>query len=114
MKEVHDPRAYGVAEVDEEGKILGIEEKPDVPKSNYAVVGVYMFDNRVYDIISKLKPSDRGELEITDVNNAYIEDGTMYADYFTGWWGDGGESFVSYMEACILVARREGFLGSSQ
>ena len=114
LKEVHDPRSYGVAEVDTEGKVIGIEEKPEEPKSNMAVVGVYMYDGNVFDIIKNQKPSGRGELEITDVNNAYIKDGTMYADEFLGWWGDGGESFASYMEACLLVARKAGFRGSSQ
>lgn len=114
LKEVKNPSSYGVAEINDEGKVIGIEEKPDDPKSNHAVVGVYMYDGTVFDVIKTLKPSDRGELEITDVNNHYIERGEMFADHLEGWWGDGGESFASYMEACLLAARKEGFLGSSQ
>ena len=94
--------------------VVGIEEKPSEPKSNFAVVGVYMYDGSVFDVINTLKPSDRGELEVTDLNNHFIGRGEMFADYLEGWWGDGGESFVSYMEACLLAAKKQGFLGSSQ
>lgn len=114
LKEVQNPSSYGVAEINDAGKVIGIEEKPTEPKSNWAVVGVYMYDSTVFDVISTLKPSERGELEVTDLNNHYIKRGEMFADYLEGWWGDGGESFVSYMEACMLVARKHGFLGSSQ
>jgi glucose-1-phosphate thymidylyltransferase len=114
LKEVHNPRSYGVAEIGEDGRVVGIEEKPDEPKSNFAVVGLYMYDPTVFDVVKSLKPSARGELEITDVNNYFVDRGEMFADYLEGWWGDGGESFVSYMEACLLAAKKHGFLGSSQ
>jgi len=89
LKEVQDAKRFGVAEV-EDGKIIGIEEKPPVPKSNLAVTGIYMYDPHVYEIIKTLKPSDRGELEITDVNNQYIKEGTMEYEVLRGWWTDAG------------------------
>jgi glucose-1-phosphate thymidylyltransferase len=89
IKEVHDPERYGVAEIN--GKhILSIEEKPKFPKSFYAVTGIYMYDASVFDIIQSMKPSERGELEITDVNNAYIERGQLTYDILDGWWTDAG------------------------
>lgn len=107
VKAMENPRSYGVAEVSK-GKILGIEEKPQEPKSNFAVVGLYMYDGAVFDIIKNLEPSARGELEITDVNNAYIEQGTMYYEELEGWWGDCGESFESWLRATLLAAQKEG------
>jgi len=104
LKEVPDPRPYGVAEV-KDGKVLGIEEKPKQPKSNLAVIGVYMYDSRVFEIVHGLKPSDRGELEITDVNNKYIERGEMTYSVLEGWWGDAGESFESLLEVSNLVKK---------
>ncbi|CAM3556231.1 sugar phosphate nucleotidyltransferase [Marinicrinis lubricantis] len=89
LKEVHDPERYGVAEL-ADGRIRSIEEKPDVPKSSYAVTGIYMYDATVFDIVKTLKPSGRGELEITDVNNAYIEQGLLTYDILDGWWTDAG------------------------
>jgi glucose-1-phosphate thymidylyltransferase len=89
IQEVHDPQRYGVPELDGD-RIVSIEEKPHVPKSNYAVTGIYMYDSRVFDIIRNLVPSDRGELEITDVNNAYIETGDLSYDLLQGWWTDAG------------------------
>lgn len=89
LQQVHDPQRYGVAEMDGE-RIISIEEKPKAPKSDFAVTGIYMFDNNVFDIVKTLKPSDRGELEITDVNNAYIERGELTFDILTGWWTDAG------------------------
>ncbi|TCM97792.1 glucose-1-phosphate thymidylyltransferase [Paenibacillus sp. BK033] len=89
IREVQAPERYGVAELLED-KILSIEEKPRYPKSNYAVTGIYMFDNTVFDIVKKLKPSGRGELEITDVNNAYIERNELTFDILKGWWTDAG------------------------
>jgi len=89
LKEVDDPQRFGVAEI-EGDKIVGIEEKPAVPKTNYAVTGIYMYDSRVFDIIKTLKPSKRGELEITDVNNAYIKEGLMSFSILEGWWTDAG------------------------
>ncbi|MGZ0043231.1 sugar phosphate nucleotidyltransferase [Paenibacillus ottowii] len=89
LQKVHDPQRFGVAEIQNQ-RILSIEEKPQVPKSNYAVTGIYMFDHRVFDIVKTLKPSTRGELEITDVNNAYIANGTLTYDILQGWWTDAG------------------------
>lgn len=89
IKEVHDPSRFGVPEIQGE-RIVSIEEKPTEPKSNYAVTGIYMFDKRVFSTIKKLKPSARGELEITDVNNAYIERGELTFDVLQGWWTDAG------------------------
>lgn len=102
LKEVEDPRPYGVAEV-RDGKVLNIEEKPKIPKSNLAVIGIYMFDSAVFEIVKTLKPSARGELEITDVNNAYIERGEMTYAILDGWWGDAGESFESLLDVSNLV-----------
>ncbi|WP_145149279.1 sugar phosphate nucleotidyltransferase [Paenibacillus xylanexedens] len=89
IQEVSDPHRFGVPEIDGQ-RIVSIEEKPQIPKSNYAVTGIYMFDNEVFNIIRTLKPSDRGELEITDVNNAYIESGNLTYDILQGWWTDAG------------------------
>ncbi|SDX31322.1 sugar phosphate nucleotidyltransferase [Paenibacillus sp. PDC88] len=89
LQQVQDPERYGVAELDG-NTITSIEEKPKSPKSPYAVTGVYMYDADVFDIISTLKPSGRGELEITDVNNAYIEKGMLTYDILSGWWTDAG------------------------
>ncbi len=102
LKEVKDPQAYGVAEV-ENGKILNIEEKPANPKSNLAVVGCYMYDKEVFNLIEGLKPSARNELEITDVNNLYVENKRLNYFMLEGFWGDGGESFESLYEASTLV-----------
>ncbi len=89
IKEVPDPHRYGVAELDGD-RIVGIEEKPANPKSNYCVTGIYMYDGGVFDVIRTLKPSGRGELEITDVNNHYIRQGTMGFSMLSGWWTDAG------------------------
>ena len=102
LKEVPDAERFGVAEI-AEGKIAGIEEKPARPKSNYAVTGVYMFDATVFDKIKTLVPSNRGELEITDVNNAYIREGSMSFSFLSGWWTDAG-TFDSLLRAANLVA----------
>lgn len=105
LKEVHDPQRFGVAEVDKSGKVLSIIEKPKEPKSNLAVIGVYMYDAHVYEIISTLKPSARGELEITDVNNAYLREGTLTSSTINGWWTDAG-TFPSLYRASRLVAEQ--------
>ncbi len=105
LKEVEDPERFGVAELKGD-KIVGIEEKPKKPKSKYAVTGIYMYDNRVFEIIRSLKPSGRGELEITDVNNAYIKDGELTYSVLDGWWTDAG-TFESLLRANNLVAKRE-------
>jgi len=89
LQKVHDPQRFGVAEIQNQ-RILSIEEKPQVPKSDYAVTGIYMFDHNVFNIVKTLKPSTRGELEITDVNNAYIANGTLTYDILQGWWTDAG------------------------
>jgi glucose-1-phosphate thymidylyltransferase len=102
LKEVSDPERFGVAEI-KDGKVINIEEKPKNPKSNYAVIGLYMYDNDVFDIVKTLKPSDRGELEITDVNNEYIRRGTMTYSIIDGWWTDAG-TFESLYRASKLVA----------
>lgn len=89
LQKVEDPERFGVAELNGD-KIVGIEEKPDKPKSDYAVTGIYMFDADVFDLIKTLKPSVRGELEITDVNNHYISKGEMRFSVLDGWWTDAG------------------------
>jgi glucose-1-phosphate thymidylyltransferase len=89
IHEVQDPRRFGVPELSG-GKIISIEEKPKLPKSSYAVTGIYMYDSRVFDMVRQLNPSARGELEITDVNNAYIEAGELTFDILGGWWTDAG------------------------
>lgn len=89
VKQVKDPERYGVAEFDGD-KIIGIEEKPQKPKTDYCVTGIYMYDHSVFDIIKDLKPSQRGELEITDVNNEYIRRGMLTYDILQGWWTDAG------------------------
>ncbi len=103
LKEVPDLWRFGVPELDGD-RVVQIEEKPKVPKSTYAIIGIYLFDNTVFDIIKTLKPSDRGELEITDVNNAYIERGEMTWDILDGWWTDAG-TFGSLLKAGQMVAQ---------
>jgi glucose-1-phosphate thymidylyltransferase len=102
LKEVTDAERFGVAEV-AGSRIVGIEEKPSHPKSNYAVTGIYMYDATVFDKIKTLVPSRRGELEITDVNNAYIREGSMTFSFLEGWWTDAG-TFDSLRRATNLVA----------
>jgi glucose-1-phosphate thymidylyltransferase len=101
LKEVEDPERFGVAELKGK-KVVGIEEKPKKPKSNLAVTGIYMFDNDVFSIVKTLEPSGRGELEITDVNNAYVKKGTLTCDILDGWWTDAG-TFDSLYRANVLV-----------
>ena len=103
---VDDPERYGVVEFDRGGQAISIEEKPKQPKSNYAVTGIYMYDGSVFDKIHELKPSHRGELEITDVNNAYVREGTLTFSYLDGWWTDAG-TFDSLLRATNLVATKE-------
>jgi glucose-1-phosphate thymidylyltransferase len=102
LKEVPDAERFGVAELRGD-RIVGIEEKPRQPKSQFAVTGIYMFDASVFDKIKTLVPSGRGELEITDVNNAYIGEGSMSFSYLEGWWTDAG-TFDSLLRAANLVA----------
>ncbi|MCM8804883.1 MAG: sugar phosphate nucleotidyltransferase [Candidatus Omnitrophica bacterium] len=105
LKEVENPGRFGVAEI-KNGKIIRIVEKPKVPPSNLAVTGIYMYDSQVFDIIRTLKPSERGELEITDVNNRYLEMGQLTYGILDGWWTDAG-TFDSLLKANILVAEKE-------
>lgn len=97
LKEVKDPSRFGVAEIKDD-KVISIEEKPKKPKSNFAVTGIYMYDFMVFEIIKTLKPSQRGELEITDVNNRYIEMGNLSYNILKGWWTDAG-TFESLLVA---------------
>jgi glucose-1-phosphate thymidylyltransferase len=103
LKQVSDAERFGVAEMDG-ARIVGIEEKPRMPKSTYAVTGIYMYDETVFDKVKVLVPSGRGELEITDVNNAYIREGTMTYSFVDGWWTDAG-TFESLLRATNLVAQ---------
>jgi glucose-1-phosphate thymidylyltransferase len=103
LKEVPDPRRFGVPDLKGD-QVISIEEKPENPKSKYAVVGIYLYDARVFDMIKDLKPSQRGELEITDVNNRYIEKGMMTWDILEGWWTDAG-TFESLLRANDLVSK---------
>jgi glucose-1-phosphate thymidylyltransferase len=101
LKEVDDPERFGVAEV-KSGKVIGIEEKPKQPKSRFAVTGIYFYDGRVFDIIRTLKPSKRGEFEITDVNNAYLQKGQLTYGFVNGWWSDAG-TFESLARVQTLI-----------
>ncbi len=103
LKKVHDPQRFGVPELDG-NKVLQIEEKPDNPKSDFAVIGIYFYDSTVFEVIKTLVPSGRGELEITDVNNHYIKRGEMTWDELSGWWTDAG-TFESLLHASNLVAK---------
>jgi glucose-1-phosphate thymidylyltransferase len=105
LKEVKDAQRFGVAEVRGSG-VVRIEEKPAKPRSKLAVTGVYMYDNNVFNIIRTLKPSGRNELEITDVNNAYIKKNLMKWERLTGWWTDAG-TFDSLLRAGILISEGE-------
>jgi glucose-1-phosphate thymidylyltransferase len=103
LKEVSDAQRFGVAEV-RGGRVVSIEEKPKRPKSNYAVTGIYMYDARVFDVVRTLKPSARGELEITDVNNWYLGRGELMCEVLEGWWTDAG-AIESLHRAGNLVAQ---------
>src|ERR1019366_4933283 len=103
LKEVTDAQRFGVAEI-VGNRVVGIEEKPKNPKSKYAVVGIYLYDKTVFEKIKRLKPSSRGELEITDVNNFYIEEGKLTYEVLDGWWTDAG-TFESLLRANNLVAQ---------
>jgi len=109
LKEVPDAERFGVAEISA-GRIVGIEEKPARPRSNYAVTGIYLYDGTVFDKIRTLVPSRRGELEITDVNNAYIREGHMTFSFLEGWWTDAG-TFDSLLRANNLVAQSRATQG---
>lgn len=105
LKEVDDPWRFGVAEL-RGNRIVGIEEKPKQPKSRYAVTGIYLYDAEVFEIIKTLKPSGRGELEITDVNNAYLQRGHMTYDIIEGWWTDAGLPETLYRAAALVRQQR--------
>ncbi|MBI5850163.1 MAG: NTP transferase domain-containing protein [Planctomycetes bacterium] len=105
LKKVEDPHRFGVATVDRNGRVTKIVEKPKQPETDLAVIGIYLYDARVFDFIEKLSPSERGELEITDVNNFYVKDGTLTSDVLDGWWTDAG-TFESLYRASTMV--REG------
>src|SRR5579863_10414919 len=102
LKEVPDAQRFGVAEI-QGNRVVGIEEKPRSPKSSFAVIGIYLYDATVFEKIRRLKPSGRGELEITDVNNFYVEEGSLTYEVLDGWWTDAG-TFDSLLRANKLVA----------
>lgn len=104
LKKVASPERFGVAELKGQ-KVIRIVEKPRHPKSPYAVIGVYMYDAEVFNMIRPLKPSKRGELEITDVNNAYLKRGILEYDILKGFWTDAG-TFESLFRANLLIAKR--------
>ena len=108
LKEVHDPERFGVATIRKGGgcDVISIEEKPKDPKSNLCVTGLYVYDNKVFNYIKNLTPSDRGELEITDVNNFYVKDGLMSCHFLKSWWSDAG-TFESLLKASSLVANKK-------
>jgi len=103
LKQVSKPQRFGVAEIAND-KVINIEEKPDKPKSDYAVTGIYFYDSKVFDIIKSLKPSSRGELEVTDINNAYIAKDELRYDIMKGWWSDAG-TFKSLNRVNELITR---------
>jgi len=103
LKQVTNPQRFGVAEISD-GKVISIEEKPKKPRSDYIITGIYFYDDAVFDIIRTLKPSARGELEISDVNNAYITKGQLAYDILDGWWTDAG-TFESFNRANKLVIK---------
>ena len=108
LKEVHDPERFGVAEIKtgDECSVVSIEEKPSNPKSNFCVTGLYVYDNKVFNYIKNLTPSDRGELEITDVNNFYVKDRLMSCHFLSSWWSDAG-TFESLLKASSLVSNKK-------
>jgi glucose-1-phosphate thymidylyltransferase len=103
LKKVSDPQRFGVAEISGT-RVVGIKEKPKKPKSNYAVTGIYFYDADVFDIIRTLKPSARGEYEVTDINNAYLAKKQLAYDILDGWWSDAG-TFESLNKVNELVVK---------
>lgn len=99
-----ESKQYGVVELDNHGKVISIEEKPEHPKSDLAQTGIYMYDTRVYEFIRNLKPSKRNELEVTDLNNMYLKEGTLTCEIMEGWWIDAGTSYDELLRANNLVA----------
>jgi len=104
-KQVPDPERFGVVEFDQSMKAISIEEKPTSPKSNYAVVGLYTYDNQVVNIAKNLKPSDRGEIEITDINRYYLEKGNLQVNVFDSLWEDAG-TFDSLLQVSNMMAQK--------
>ena len=104
-RKVNDPERFGVVEFDQNMKAISIEEKPAQPKSNYAVVGLYTYDNKVVDIAKNLKPSDRGEIEITDINRTYLEKGQLQVNIFDTLWEDAG-TFDSLLHVSNVMAEK--------
>lgn len=102
---IKNPGQYGVVEIDASGQVLSLEEKPKNPKSNLVQTGIYLYDGKVFDLIRKLKPSGRGELEITDLNNLYLKEGKLTCEVMRGWWVDVGTSFDELFRANQLVAK---------
>jgi glucose-1-phosphate thymidylyltransferase len=102
--EVHDPQRFGVATLDTTGKVVNLVEKPKNPESNLAVIGVYVYDKQVWNIIPRLTPSARGEYEITDINKEYMKQGDLYCEKIDGWWTDAG-TIESMFEATILMRK---------
>lgn len=105
VKEVPDPERYGVVEFDKDNRVLSIEEKPKNPKSNFAAVGLYIYDNRVIQYAKSLSPSNRGELEITDLHKKYLETGELSVEAFDGFWEDAG-TFDSLLRANNFMYER--------
>ena len=105
FKDIPDPQRFGIGEI-KDGKLIGIEEKPKQPKSNFACTGLYMYDNQVFDVIKTLKPSQRGEFEITDVNNFYIKQGTATHEILEGFWSDAG-TFKTLFESSEFMRKKE-------
>jgi len=100
-----EARQYGVIEIDNDGKVISIEEKPEHPKSNIAQTGIYLYDQRVFDFVRKLKPSERGQLEVTDLNNMYLKEKSLICEVID-WWVDAGTSHDELLAANVQVARR--------
>lgn len=109
LKEISDSHRFGVAVFDKNGKVISIEEKPKEPKSNFAVTGLYIYPHDVFDFIKNMKPSARGELEITDVNNWYLKQDRLRAIKLDGFWSDAG-TFESLLKATVLRAKSRGFV----
>ncbi len=105
-KEMEDARRFGVVEFDQNNKVISLEEKPETPKSNYAQTGFYMYDNRVVEFTKRLKPSKRGELEIVDLNNVYLEKGELQAEMIKGEWIDAG-TIESLYRAGVIVREKK-------
>ncbi|MFH0837674.1 MAG: sugar phosphate nucleotidyltransferase, partial [Patescibacteria group bacterium] len=106
VKKVSDPHRFGVVEMDERGRVLGLEEKPEAPKSSYAQTGFYLYDERAVNFAKSLRPSERGELEIVDLNNIYLTSGELQAEVVEGEWIDAG-TFESLHQASVIVREHE-------